>query len=134
MNPKLWGPHGWVFLHSITMNYPKQPTDQDKHIYKQFFKSLQFILPCQKCAHHYSENIQENPIESALDSRDSLVRWLIEIHNEVNKDLGKPTLTYEQVIDEYKMINLNSDPTIIYKVLIVWLVILGFCMYRQIKQ
>jgi hypothetical protein len=136
MNPKCWGPHGWIFLHSVTMNYPKQPTDQDKHIYRQFFKSLQLVLPCQKCAHHYSENILEHPIEPALESRDSLVRWLIQIHNEVNLDLGKPTLTYEQVIEEYKhkLTNLDSDPTLVYKVLIVLLLVVGFCMYRQLKQ
>ena len=30
MNPKFWGPHGWIFLHTVTMNYPKEPNNQDK--------------------------------------------------------------------------------------------------------
>lgn len=132
MNPKFWGPHGWIFLHSVTMNYPKNPTNIDKQVYANFFKSLQKVLPCEKCCVHYSQNIQEYPIEPALESRDSLVRWLIKIHNEVNEDLGKPLYTYEQVIEEYKykIMNLDRDETIVYKVIIGALVIMLVCMYQ----
>ncbi len=132
MNPKFWGPHGWIFLHSVTMNYPKNPTYEDKQMYLDFFRSLTKVLPCEKCAHHYSENITENPVEAALDSRDSLVRWLILIHNEVNKDLGKPTYTYEQVIEQYKynMFNLDRDQTLVYKVIIAILLFALFFIYK----
>ena len=133
MNPKFWGPHGWIFLHAVTMNYPKNPTNHDKHVYANFFKSLQKVLPCEKCCVHYSQNIQEYPIEPALESRDSLVRWLIKIHNEVNEDLGKPQLSYEQVIQEYqnKFAKLGSDPTMIYKVAIIVLLILMVIIYKK---
>ena len=133
MNPKFWGPHGWIFLHAVTMNYPKNPTNHDKHVYANFFKSLQKVLPCEKCCVHYSQNIQEYPIEPALESRDSLVRWLIKIHNEVNEDLGKPLYTYDQVIEEYKykIMNLDRDDTLLYKVIIGALLILLMCMYQS---
>ena len=32
MHPELWGPGAWKFLHSITFNYPKEPTSRDKNI------------------------------------------------------------------------------------------------------
>ena len=63
MNPKFWGPHAWIFLHSITFNYPKEPTNKDKEIYVKFFKDLQFIIPCEKCAYHYKRHLEEYPIE-----------------------------------------------------------------------
>jgi len=128
MNPKFWGPGAWIFLHSITMNYPKEPTEQDKHAHHQFFKSLEHILPCEKCAYNYSNNLKKIPLEAALDNRDKLIRWLISIHNEVNKETDKPTYTYEQVIDEYnyKMKNLNNDSTLVYKVIILALIIFIF--------
>ena len=44
MNPKFWGPHGWYFLHSVTMHYPKNPSEQEKQIYFNFFKSLENVL------------------------------------------------------------------------------------------
>lgn len=134
MNPAFWGPHAWIFLHSITMNYPKNPTEKDKQIYFDFFNQLKDILPCQKCAHHYGEHIKKHPINTALESRDSMIRWLIQIHNEVNEDLGKPQLSYEEVIQEYqnKFANLGTDPTIIYKVAIIILIaIIIFMIYKK---
>ena len=125
MNPKFWGPPGWTFLHSITMNYSKNPSEIDKQIYYNFFKSLEKVLPCERCAYNYSLNLQKLPLESALENRDKLVRWLINIHNEVNKETGKPIYTYEQVIDEYtyRVKNIDSDPTLVYKVVIICLII-----------
>ena len=49
MKPEIWGPHAWIFLHSITFDYPDNPTKEVKEKYKGFFESLQDILPCEKC-------------------------------------------------------------------------------------
>lgn len=134
MNPKFWGPHAWIFLHSVTMNYPKNPTQQDKQKYRDFFKSMERVLPCEKCAYHYSKHIDEFPIDPALESRDTLVRWLIQIHNEVNISLNKPEYTYEQVIEEYryKMDTIDRDETMIYKVIIMGL--LAYIVFKMCKK
>ena len=98
-----------------------------------FFKSLENVLPCEKCAYHYSKNLEKLPLEPALESRDTLVRWLISVHNEVNKETGKREYTYEEVIDEYthKMNNIDSDSTLVYKVIIVGLIV--FILYKHLK-
>tara|TARA_B110000914_G_C15426080_1_gene429010 strand:- start:353 stop:757 length:405 start_codon:yes stop_codon:yes gene_type:complete len=134
MNPKFWGSHGWLFLHTVTMNYPKEPTNEDKTLYRNFFSSLKRVLPCEKCAYHYHQHIKDDPIEPALESRDTLVRWLIKIHNKVNDDLDKPNYTYEQVIEEYKykMMNMDRDETLIYKVIIGALLL--FILYKHFKK
>ena len=62
LDPRIWGPKGWFFLHSIALNYPKNPTDHDKRNFKQFFESIQYVLPCPQCSQHYSENLQKNPL------------------------------------------------------------------------
>jgi hypothetical protein len=36
-----------------------------------------------------------------LDTRDNLIKWVIQVHNFVNKSLGKPELTTQQVLDIY---------------------------------
>ena len=87
MKPKIWGPHAWIFLHSVTMNYPDNPTHQDKKEMKDFFNSLRYVLPCEKCSKNLQFNMMKYPLtDNMLSSRDSLVRWLIEIHNMVNLD------------------------------------------------
>ena len=58
MNPKLWGPHAWIFLHYITLGYPDCPDKQTKDAYKNFFINIKDILPCDTCKKHYSENIE----------------------------------------------------------------------------
>ena len=94
-----WGPHAWVFLHSISFQYPEKPTQKDKLIYKNFFESIQDILPCPKCKAHYSENIKKYPIQ--LNSRLHLIKWLIKIHNNVNISLHKKSLSFNDVQSLY---------------------------------
>jgi hypothetical protein len=104
MEPNIWGKHAWIFLHSVSMNYPDNPSIQDRKNYKDFFENLRFILPCEVCKKHYAQHIQRNPIEPSLHSKRKLVEWVIDVHNQVNISLNKPTMTYDQVIDLYKKI------------------------------
>ena len=102
MNPKIWGRHAWIFLHSVALNYPKEPTEHDKARYRSFFTDLRDILPCGMCQSHYTENLKKIPIENALESRSTLSRWLVEVHNSVNQSTGKPLITYPQFIKKYE--------------------------------
>ena len=108
MEPKIWGPPAWIFLHSVTLNYPNNPTPQDKEDYRIFLDSLQHILPCPTCKEHYAKNIRSNPIN--LRDRTSLINWLIDIHNQVNIYNSKPKLSYQEVYDIYdKLYNLSDS-------------------------
>ena len=44
MDPNIWGPHAWFFLHTIARNYPENPSSQDKQSHLQFFSLLQSII------------------------------------------------------------------------------------------
>lgn len=105
MNQNIWGPHLWFVLHTITFNYPFKPTSEDKKNYKTFLLSLQHILPCSICRKHYKRHLQENPPYEALKNRDSFIKWLIDLHNEVNGETGKKsTYTYKEIINKYEKI------------------------------
>lgn len=99
MEPNIWGNPGWTFLHTITFQYPESPTDLDKQKYYTFFNSLKNVLPCPTCKEHYNENFENIPIR--LESREDLIEWLIDIHNEVNKKNNKRIYTYKEVYDIY---------------------------------
>jgi FAD-linked sulfhydryl oxidase len=102
MDPKIWGPNFWFALHTITFNYSVNPDEEEKERIRNFFNSLEYILPCKLCRVNYSHHIRQNPIENQLNSRKDLVFWLIDIHNMVNVQNNKPKLSYEQVISIYE--------------------------------
>ena len=131
IKPKIWGPHGWKFLHYVSLGYPDKPTDKDKIYYKNFFYSLQNVLPCEKCAQNYKKNIIEYPIDNHLQNRDSLVKWVIDIHNKVNYELGKPQLDYEEAISIY----LNEESKMLdYCFKAVILIIILIFLYKLLKK
>ena len=59
LKPKIWGPHGWKFMHFVSLGYPDNPTDTDKQNYKDFYYSLQNILPFEKFAQNYKQNLSK---------------------------------------------------------------------------
>ena len=105
--PDVWGPHGWKFIHYVTLGYPENPTLYQKERYKTFLLLLQDVLPCSLCANHYKENLQKFPLsDDILDSRDKLIKWGIDIHNSVNELNNKPILKY---IDAINIINTDVE-------------------------
>ena len=105
MDPSEWGPGGWKFLHSITFAQPKKPNKfLQKHL-RQFFESLGYLLPCSKCAKHFVEFSEKNPIPVA--NRDELCKWLVDAHNNANREnrerlpVSIPEFSYEQAVEMY---------------------------------
>lgn len=100
MEPEIWGPPAWKFIHLLTLNYPNKPTFQDKYNYKQFILSLQKVLPCETCSKHFQENIQNSNFEDILKSRESLFEWFVDVHNSVNKQNKKNEWSYDKVYNQ----------------------------------
>jgi len=101
LSPVVWGPFFWHTIHIAALGYPKEPTYTEKRAAKEFFESLQFLIPCSVCREHYSKHLKEHPLTTFLDRRADLFRWTIDIHNEVNKALKKPTRTEQEVLNYY---------------------------------
>lgn len=108
MHPSIWGSQLWYIMHLISFEYPINPTEYDKRIYHDFYTSLKDVIPCEDCKKHYREHITRYPLTPHLDSRDNLVKWVIQVHNFVNTSLGKPTLSIEQVMIIYKNLKPQS--------------------------
>ena len=129
-NNNIWGPQAWTFLHTINFNYPENPTNRDKHNYFNFFYSLKHVLPCETCKKHYEENSTD--LENNLDNRDELVKWLIDIHNNVNKTNNKKIYTYDEVYNEYNQLyeQTNTINNMIIFVIIIIVFIMIFFLYN----
>ena len=138
MQPEIWGPSAWTFLHTITLNYPTKPNIEDKSNHKLFFNNIKNIIPCEKCAIHYEENLKKYPLEPALESKELLVKWLIDIHNGVNKKNNKKIYSYEEVNKVYKDMysmndsNINDNKINWNTILIIIVIILiGYFLYKE---
>jgi hypothetical protein len=105
MLTSVWGPSMWHSLHTISFNYPVKPISEDKKNYYQFFLSLKKVLPCKYCRLNYVKNLKVVPLTmKTMKNRNTLSKWLYELHEEVNKMLGKKSnLTYEDVKLRYEM-------------------------------
>jgi hypothetical protein len=99
--PDVWGPHGWRFIHFITMGYPDEPTEDDKKTYKKFFELLGSVIPCRICGDHFKSHLKKHPMDDEiLKNRESLMAWGVNIHNIVNKMNGKKEYSIEEGITD----------------------------------
>lgn len=102
---QIWGPVMWESLHNITFNYPYNPTLEDKVKYYNFFMSVGDVLPCSECRNNYKKHIQDNDTKLSMDvlsSRNTLTRWLFDLHIKVSNKLGFcDGITYEKFLKKH---------------------------------
>ena len=104
MLTSIWGPPMWHVLHTMSFNYPVKPTKEDKDNYYNYFKNLVNVLPCRYCRDNLKKNYKKIKFnKSVFKNRDTLSRFVYNLHEEVNRVLGKKSkLTYNQVRDRYE--------------------------------
>jgi FAD-linked sulfhydryl oxidase len=106
LDPKVWGPHYWFFLHTIAMTYPHHPNAVTKKKYYEFVQNIPLFIPIDTMASDFSKLIDLYPVSPYLDNRESFIRWLWFIHNKINEKLEKPKITlnafYVKYYEEYK--------------------------------
>lgn len=111
--PEVWGPFFWHTIHIVSLGYPQDPTYSDKKAAKEFFESLQMLIPCPLCRQHYVSHLAKSPIGPALDNRKDLFRWSIDLHNDVNEMLGKRKYTETEVIQYYTRLGKRARSPVI---------------------
>lgn len=104
MLTSVWGPAAWHLLHTISFNYPINPTEENKKQYKYFIESLGDVLPCKYCRMNLKNNLKAHPIKPChMKNRDSFSRYIYNLHEIVNKMLGKKSgLSYCDVRERYE--------------------------------
>jgi hypothetical protein len=100
----VWGPCIWTFLHTVSFNYPVNPTKKDKNDYRELIMNLKNILPCGKCRKNLTQNLKIMPLTMKnMESRETFSKYVFELHEVVNRMLNKQSgLTYEVVRDRFE--------------------------------
>lgn len=116
----IWGPSMWHYLHTMSFNYPVNPTDDDKKHYRDFMINLQYVLPCKYCRQNLTNNFKVYPLTlSNMKDRDSFSRYIYNLHEMVNKLLGKKSnLSYCDVRERYEHFRSRCtlDKPVIFKI------------------
>ena len=109
LDPKIWGPKFWFFLHTISLSYPKYPNAITKKKYYEFIQNLPLFLPVEEIASKFSKLLDKYPIQPYLDNKESFIKWCWFIHNKINEQLEKPVISlndfYIKYYENYKSTN-----------------------------
>jgi hypothetical protein len=88
----VWGPLGWMTLHSVSLCYPEHPTDQDKRSASEFMDAFAATITCIRCRDDFFRlflTYKQN-VPSLFNSKNDLFLAICRLHNNVNKRLDKP--------------------------------------------
>jgi hypothetical protein len=104
MLTSVWGPGLWHYMHTMSFNYPVNPSENDKTNYMEFILNLQNVLPCGKCRKNLCKNFKRLPLTyDNMASRETFSKYVYNLHEVVNKMLGKKSgLTFEIVRERYE--------------------------------
>ena len=108
----VWGPMLWSYLHTMSFNYPNEPTAENKKHYREFILNLQYVLPCKFCRQNLVENLKQLPLTvSHMKNRETFSRYVYDLHELINTMLHKKSgLSYSDVRERYE--NFRSRCTI----------------------
>jgi hypothetical protein len=96
MDPTVWGPSYWMFLHTVAANYPKYPNGITKKIHYRLLHNFHEFIPHQRCAANFRKIMELYPVTPYLDTHNRFVEWVNFVHNKVNEITDKSKVTLEE--------------------------------------
>ena len=94
-------------MHIVSLGAPVSPSAEEQAGIRAFYESLQVVIPCPVCREHYKQALVAMPLR--LQSRAELIEWVYEIHNYINEQLGKPSLSWEGFIAHMRSLSSNGS-------------------------
>ena len=101
LDPKIWGPHYWFFLHTVAMTYPHHPNAITKKKYYELIQSFPLFIPVESMSSNFHKLLQSYPVSPYLDNRESFIKWVHYIHNKINEQLEKPQIPLKDFYIHY---------------------------------
>lgn len=97
MNPTIWGPYVWYNFHILSYSY----LENEQESYRTFFKSVPYTLPCLTCKEHFKRALIKSPPDKNIVDGETMVKWLNNLHNVVNKRLEKDVVSLDRAYKIY---------------------------------
>lgn len=98
-SPQVWGQAFWFINHLGSICAPTKIPPQKREKYWNFIDGLPEMLACQECQGHARKFVEKHkPYKDIIcSSRDNLVRFFVDFHNDVNRRSGKKMMDIEDV-------------------------------------
>lgn len=112
LDPKIWGEWFWMSMYSVSYSYPSNPSSKEIMSAKEYFLSLQFLLPCGDCRDEYKKIVKQIQLQHHLLSRGDLLSWVNKVHNAVNASLGVKSRELNDVLQKLELQGSEEPPPI----------------------
>jgi hypothetical protein len=103
----IWGPLGWMTLHSVASCYPDTPTQSEIALSQTWLDMFQTTITCPSCKEHFGIVLAayRRLYPQMLASRSDFLVFTFRAHNAVNRRLNKPI--YPTVASCFEALRLN---------------------------
>jgi len=110
LDPDVWGPYYWFFLHTIAYSYPVYPNEVTKRKYYDLIHNFPLFIPHEKYSNRFIRILDRYPVTPYLDKRESFMRWVNFVHNKINEIKEKDEYSLEDSIHLYEQIYADHRP------------------------
>ncbi|KHJ49546.1 hypothetical protein D918_00673 [Trichuris suis] len=82
------GRYTWAFLHTMAAYLPEKFEPNTQRDLEELMRLFSLYYPCDYCASDLRAHLVKDP--PVTSSRQAFASWLCQLHNAVNRRLGKP--------------------------------------------
>lgn len=114
----VWGPLGWMTLHSVATCYPETPTQTEQNLISSWLDMFRDTITCPHCREHFTTMLANyrHAFPRMLASRQEFAMFTFRAHNAVNRRLKKPLFsTVEECMITLKN-NIRNRPAQDYRI------------------
>jgi hypothetical protein len=90
VSPVKFGPYFWGALHLACLGGGN---------IQDFIASFPSALPCPACGAHFNDVLNAYPFPAGVTNPLELFAWSVDVHNVVNRRLGKPEVDYDTAFE-----------------------------------
>ena len=136
MDSTVWGPKLWFVMHTFAYSYPDNPSKDEQYAMEQFFNNLKYTIPCNICRNHYKDILEKTPVSKYLSCRDELFKFTVDVHNVVNKSLGKPIYSYDDALKDHLSKYKPTEPKThnTYMLMFFIALFIFICIYLKVRS
>jgi len=114
----VWGPLGWMTLHSVASLYPDRPTESERQLMITWLDLFRDTITCPSCQGHFAELLTNYRAQfpNMLYSRNDFMLFTLRAHNAVNKRIRKPIYPTVQACFDALRSNVKFNKSVTFRI------------------